>query len=66
VGDAGRRTGHHRDTALAAEHLRSTLDDGDRFLELIATVGEQPSFASQGAPSFESMEWLTSALASTL
>jgi hypothetical protein len=34
----------------------------NRFWELVAVVGGRPSLASQGAPSFESMEWLTKAL----
>jgi hypothetical protein len=36
----------------------------NRFWELVGTVAGSPSLASQGAPSFESMEWLLKALRS--
>jgi DNA-binding transcriptional MerR regulator len=49
--------------ARLLDNLESFLDRRvNRFWELVAIVGDQPSHASQGAPSFESMEWLTKAL----
>jgi DNA-binding transcriptional MerR regulator len=38
----------------------------DRFWELVGIVAGRPGPASQGAPSFESVEWLISALRATL
>ena len=38
----------------------------NRFWELVAAVGDRPSLASQGAPSFESMQWLRDALRAAL
>jgi len=44
-------------------NMESFLDRRvNRFWELVAMVGDRPSLASQGAPSYESMEWLTRAL----
>lgn len=49
------------------ESMEANLDRRvNRFWELVAVVAGQPDLASQGAPSFESMEWLLKALRSAV
>jgi DNA-binding transcriptional MerR regulator len=49
------------------ENLEVFLDRRvNDFWELVGTVAGRPSLASQGAPSFESMEWLVKALRAAL
>jgi DNA-binding transcriptional MerR regulator len=66
----GERVGVH-DLAAGRVQLCDSLDSYldrrvNRFWELVAVVAGRPSLASQGAPSYESMEWLLKALQAAL
>ncbi len=63
---AGLPDGPHTRRELL-ENLEVFLDRRvDRFWELVGIVAGRPSLASQGAPSFGSMEWLVRALRAVL
>jgi DNA-binding transcriptional MerR regulator len=68
IAEWGEMVGVHsvaKGRAELLDSMESYLDRRvNRFWELVAAVAGKPDLASQGAPSFESMEWLLKALRS--